>query len=110
MSEEPKMNFKPFKKHIFVCTGTKCAPESSPSLYKGLKARLRELQLEDGDGRIQRSQSQCLGVCEGGPIVAVYPDGTWYHNVNSELMEKIIQEQLIEDQPVKENVLYQKKP
>ncbi|OGW79045.1 MAG: hypothetical protein A2Z83_02160 [Omnitrophica bacterium GWA2_52_8] len=98
--------FKPFKKHILICTGSKCAPEKSPQLYQLLKARLKELGLDEGADRIQRSQCQCLGVCEGGPIAAVYPDFVWYHHVTPELLERIIREHLTKGKPVIENVFY----
>lgn len=97
----------PFKKHIIVCTGTKCAPEESSELYQYLKGRLKELKLHKGDDRIQRSQSQCLGVCAGGPIVVVYPDNVWYHHIDREKLERIIAEHLIHNKPVREFILYE---
>jgi (2Fe-2S) ferredoxin len=96
----------PFKRHIIVCTGTKCAPDESLALYHHLKERLKELHLHKGNDRIQRSQSQCLGVCAGGPIVVVYPDNIWYHHVDKEKLERIILEHLSEGHPVEEYVLY----
>jgi len=106
MTDEMKPPMKPFKKHVFVCTGARCAPETSPDLYKNFKARLKELKLNEGDERIHRSQTSCFGVCQGGPIVVVYPDNVWYHHVTPEKMEKIIQEHLIKDCPVEDYILY----
>ena len=103
-SEKPQLN--PYKKHIFVCTGSRCAPETSPALYKGLKERLKELHLNEGSERIQRSQCQCLGVCEKGPIAVVYPEGVWYYELNPEKMERVIQEHLIHNRPVNDYVLH----
>ena len=108
MIEPKKPEVQPYKKHIFVCTGTKCAPESSPSLYQWLKTRLRELNLHEGNGRIQRSQCQCLGVCEGGPLAVVYPEGVWYHHLDTQKLERVIHEHLIEDKPVEDYLLYRK--
>ncbi len=105
MSKQPSI--APFQKHVFVCTGPRCAPESSPALYQQLKARLKELGLSEGQDRINRSQCQCFGVCEGGPIIAVYPEGTWYHHVTPEKLERIIQEHLRGGQPVREFVFHQ---
>ena len=96
----------PYKRHIFICTGTKCAPEKSPGLYQWLKTRLKDLNLPQGSERIQRSQSQCLGVCSGGPIAVVYPEGIWYHDLNETKLERVIQEHLIQGKPVEEYVLY----
>ena len=105
--DSSKPPFRPYKKHILVCTGPRCAPETSPSLYQKLKDRLKELGLHEGPERIQRSQCHCFGICQGGPIAAVYPDGIWYHHVTPEIMERIIQKHLLQNQPVTESILYQ---
>ena len=101
MTEEPKAPpIKPYRKHVLVCTGPRCAPETSPALYAHLKARLKELGLAEGPERINRSQCSCFGICEGGPIMAVYPEGLWYHHITIEKLERIIQEHLKSGQPV----------
>jgi len=110
MPDQNKPIVRPFKKHVFVCTGPRCAPESSPALYQNLKQRLKDLNLHEGKDRINRSQSQCLGVCKSGPIMAVYPDSIWYHEVNLERLEQIIQQHLIGNNPVREHMLYPKLP
>lgn len=105
---ENKPQVQPYSRHIFVCTGTKCAPDTSPSLYEWLKKRLKELNLHTGIERVQRSQCQCLGVCEGGPLAVVYPEGIWYHHLDENKFERILQEHLIAGKPVSEYILYQK--
>ena len=104
--EEIPPQVQPYKKHIIVCTGTRCAPESSPSLYEWLKKRLKELKLHEGPDRIQRSQCQCLGVCTGGPLAVIYPEGVWYHHLDEEKLERVIQEHLIRGCPVEDYILY----
>ena len=98
--------YKPYGKHVFVCTGPRCAPETSPALYTHLKTRLKELGLADGPERINRTQCHCFGVCQGGPIVAVYPEGIWYHHITEEKLERIIQEHLTGNQPVEEFIFH----
>lgn len=102
MTSEQVPVLEPYKKHIFVCTGSKCAPESSPSLYNWLKGRLKELNLYQGPQRTQRTQCQCLGVCEGGPLAVIYPEGVWYHHLDQAKLERVIQEHLIGGHSVKE--------
>ncbi|MBI3307161.1 MAG: (2Fe-2S) ferredoxin domain-containing protein [Candidatus Omnitrophica bacterium] len=107
MSESsPKPVMRPYKRHILVCTGPRCAPESSPAVYQQLKDRLKELGLHEGPNRIQRSQCHCFGICKQGPLAVVYPEDVWYHDLTPEKMERIIQEHLIGGRPVEEYVFY----
>jgi (2Fe-2S) ferredoxin len=54
---------------------------------------------------VHRSKVNCLRVCRSGPIAVVYPDGTWYHSVTIEVMERILREHVLGGRPVAEHVL-----
>ena len=108
MPEKPaaEITVRPYKRHILICTGPRCAPEQSPALYQALKDRLKQLGLHEGPERIQRSQCHCLGICQGGRLAVVYPDDIWYARLTPELLEKIIQQHLIGGLPVEEAVIH----
>jgi len=48
-----------------------------------------------GKGSIGVSESRCLGRCEHGPVVVVYPDDVWYQYIDEDDVDEIIESHLI---------------
>ena len=105
MSDAPMMT--PYGRHVLICTGQFCDPESEgEKLYRKLSQLLGELGDYMNPVRVKRGKTPCLGVCIGGPIMVVYPDGIWYHHVTEDLLERIVEEHLRNNQPVEEAIFH----
>lgn len=104
LSKKPSM--PDYDRHIFVCVGDKCHATDGNEVYEHLKQRLKSQSSDSALCRVKRSQSKCLGVCQGGPVSVVYPEGIWYYDMTKQKMDSVIEEHLKKGQPVQDWVFY----
>lgn len=94
-----------FKHHVFFCCNQReegeccCNNLGATDAQIYAKDRIAQLNLR-GKGKIRINKTGCMGRCDEGPIIAVYPEGIWYHYVDKEDVEEIIQEHLIQGRVV----------
>ena len=76
--------------HVAVCTNQTCAADGAPEVLERLRQAARDS--DACDARISRTS--CLGRCGEGPMVAVYPDGVWYGDVDTDDADRIVSSHL----------------
>lgn len=105
---------QPTDKHVFVCittrppgAGASCGHSGSRSLMDRLQLALMEHDLSN---RVRVNGCTCLGPCEQGANMVVYPDGVFYRHVTEADLEEIVTEHLLCGRPVQRLVLAQPNP
>ncbi len=83
---------KIYRSHVLVCGGTGCTSSGSKQIQEELAKNLKKYGLED---EVQIVQTGCFGLCAIGPIVVVYPEGSYYSHVKPEDVEEIVSEHLL---------------
>ena len=93
--------------HLLLCaTPSKplcCAPRLGAATWARLKELVRELGLEEPgrpEGVVLRTKADCLRVCQGGPILLIWPEGILYGGVTPERVERIVREHVVAGQPI----------
>lgn len=93
------------EKHVFVCTQSRppghprgsCMEKAGGDVMAEFGQQFEQKGLW---GRFQLTSAGCLGGCDSGPVVLIYPEGVMYGNVSKEDVGAIVDEHLLADRPV----------
>ena len=80
------------RSHVLICGGTGCTSSGSASIREALAEQLAANGLDE---EIKIVQTGCFGLCALGPIMIVYPEGTFYSRVTVEDIPEIVSELLL---------------
>jgi (2Fe-2S) ferredoxin len=89
----PKQNLSPYVAHVFVCTNDRqgarksCADNNSPLI----KAKLKDAVNARGwKGKVRISTSGCMGLCDRGSNVMIYPQKVWFSETRPSDVDEIV--------------------
>ena len=81
-----------YRSHVLVCGGTGCTSSNSQAIIEALEAQIVEKGLSE---EIKVIRTGCFGLCALGPIMIVYPEGSFYSQVKIEDIPEIVEEHLL---------------
>jgi len=84
--------------HVLVCAGTGCSSSKSLEIVKRFEDGIMAKDLTD---EVKVVKTGCFGLCQKGPIVAVYPDKIFYNTVQLTDVDEIVNEHLFKGRPVR---------
>ena len=85
------------RSHVLICGGTGCTSSGSVKIREAME---RELAAQGLSDEIKLVQTGCFGLCANGPIMIVYPEGTFYSHVKVEDVPEIVSEHLLKGRVV----------
>jgi len=103
----------PYKRHFFVCSQRRppfakpsCGLRDSGDVLAALAAAIEERGLQ---AEIGVTPTGCLGPCESGPSIVVYPEAVWYQSVRPEDVPEMVEKHAVAGEPV-ERLRYEQPP
>jgi len=83
---------------VLVCSGAACVSAHSAEVKTALA---REIDARDLADEVRLVETGCMGPCELGPVLLVYPDGAFYIRVTPEDAAEIVEEHFLKGRPVR---------
>ncbi|HBE80625.1 MAG TPA: NADH-quinone oxidoreductase subunit NuoF [Firmicutes bacterium] len=86
-----------YRSHVLVCAGAGCISSGCKEVKRNLVTELQNNQL---DSEIKVVETGCIGSCDLGPVIVVYPEGVFYQRVRPQDVKEIVSEHLLKGRPV----------
>ena len=89
-----------YNKHVFFCTNQRvdgsacCNDKGAQKARDYVKDKVKQLGIANLQNSIRINSAGCMDRCDEGPVIVVYPEGTWYTYVDEHDLDEIIEEHL----------------
>ena len=90
------------RSQVLICGGTGCTSSGSKVIMSTFEQEIEKCGLSE---EVKIVQTGCFGLCALGPVVIVYPDGTFYSRVEAKDVAEIVEEHLLKGRVV-ERLVY----
>ncbi|MEG0457086.1 MAG: NAD(P)H-dependent oxidoreductase subunit E, partial [Oscillospiraceae bacterium] len=86
------------RSHVLICGGTGCTSSGATALIQAMEDEIKKNGLEE---EVKVVRTGCFGLCALGPIMIIYPEGSFYSMVKNEDIPEIVTEHLLKGRVVK---------
>lgn len=87
---------------VLICCGSGCVSAGALKIKEKMVECLKQNDLTE---EINIIETGCMGPCDYGPVMMVYPEGVFYKHVNIDDVEEMVEEHFIKGRPVKRLML-----
>ena len=88
-----------YQRHVLVCGGTGCTSGNSQKILEEFRNQIQQHNLQN---TVNLVMTGCFGLCALGPVVIVYPEGSFYSQLTVDHVQDIVQKHLLGGQVVTE--------
>lgn len=91
------------KHHVLICNGGSCMRKGGEEVTSAIREEIARLELHSD---VHTTRTRCNGRCDDACVVIVYPEGIWYKAITPEVGKKLVQQHLLNGQPLAEAMMY----
>ncbi|MGE5652955.1 MAG: NADH-quinone oxidoreductase subunit NuoF [Bacillota bacterium] len=86
-----------YRAHVLVCAGAGCV---SSGCHEVKQAMVDALYANGLENEIKLVETGCIGTCDLGPVIVVYPEGVFYRKVRPQDAREIVEQHLLKGRVV----------